>query len=190
MKPLTPSTPHLIVMVGIPGAGKTHFAEHFSKMFAAPYVNQTAIQTMAGIDESRATELSTLILDEMLKTGRTIVFEGPTHRRTFRMDLAKKARAAGYSPMLVWVQTDPVQAKQRTIKKWKVDPVEYDNFLKQFSRPHQTERPVVISGKHTYASQVKIVLKRLAGNSRTDETNSPKPDRPSSPANARRLIIR
>ncbi len=40
---------------------------------------------------------------------------------------------------------------------------EFDALVDSFDPPHEKERPVVISGKHTYTSQLKIVLKQLAG---------------------------
>ncbi|MEO7904367.1 MAG: hypothetical protein ABIR91_01085, partial [Candidatus Saccharimonadales bacterium] len=39
---------------------------------------------------------------------------------------------------------------------------EYDRVVKRFNAPLPTETFIVISGKHTYASQAKVVLKRLS----------------------------
>ncbi|MBI3889304.1 hypothetical protein HY312_01855 [Candidatus Saccharibacteria bacterium] len=38
MKSLNLTKPHLIVVVGIPGAGKTYFGQQFSTTFNAPYL--------------------------------------------------------------------------------------------------------------------------------------------------------
>lgn len=164
MKPLTPTTPHVIIMVGIPGAGKTHFAEHFAKTFGAPYVNHHAVGELAGSDDATHARISSHFLDELLKTHRTIVFEGPTHTKAIRQALMKKIIKAGYKPLLVWVQTESVEAKRRSTKKGGTHTSSsYDQAIGLFQPPQASEQPVVISGKHTYASQVKMVLKHLAG---------------------------
>lgn len=173
MKPLTPTTPHVIMMVGIPGAGKTHFAEHFAKTFGAPYVSQHAITELAAADDATSARVSSYLLDELLKTQRTIIFEGPTHTKAIRQALMKKVMKAGYKPLLVWVQTESIEAKRRSIKKGGRHTAEsFDAIVRQFQSPHISEQPVVISGKHTYASQVKMVLKHLAG-ARDNEPSTP-----------------
>ena len=164
MKPLTPTTPHVIMMVGIPGAGKTHFAEHFAKTFNAPYVSHHAMGEVVDADDATHARLTSYFMDELLKTHRTIVFEGPTHTKAIRQALIKKILKAGYKPLLVWVQTESAEAKRRSVKRGgRYTSDHFDAVLRTFQAPQATEHPVVISGKHTYATQVKIVLKHLAG---------------------------
>jgi predicted kinase len=167
MKPLTTSTPHVIIMVGIPGAGKTTFAEHFAKTFHAPYVHSSELEGLAGIDQRSASIVAAKLLSELLKTHHTIVFEGDTSSRTTRLALVKTIAQAGYKPLLVWVQTETVEAKRRSIRKRSghapLTPEQFDTALKRFAPPASAEKAVVISGKHTYATQVKIILKHLAG---------------------------
>lgn len=171
MKPLSLSKPHLIIMVGIPGSGKTFFAEHFSSTFKAPFINANHLRDQIfksnnlNPRELRIIQQSSeYMLDEMLKTKLTILYEGKTNLRADRINLAKKARDAGYEPLFVWVQTEPITAKKRTLKSTnnQLRPEEFDNKLNRFSPPHSTEKATVISGKHTYPSQLKIVLIKLA----------------------------
>lgn len=172
MKPLNLNKPHMIILVGIPGAGKTFFAEHFSYTFNAPHVSLDVLKSQL-ISESSYNNPSdeaieatcNYMLDELFKTNRTIVFEGDTDARSNRLAIAKKARDAGYAPLLVWVQTESAAAKQRATKNTKdkrgVSEQEFISRVKHFTPPNTAEKAVVISGKHTYASQLKIVLKRL-----------------------------
>lgn len=176
MKPLTPTTPHVIFMVGIPGAGKSHFAEHFSKTFGAPYINHHIISDLVDSHEMTISKVAAHMLDELLKTHRTIIFEGPTHSKAARLALFTKIKKAGYLPLLVWVQTETTEAKRRATKKGsRYDSDSYDTALQRFQPPQKTESPVVISGKHTYPTQVKIVLKHLANPRESHSPATPPP---------------
>jgi predicted kinase len=151
-------------MVGIPGSGKSFFAEHFSNTFKSPIISLSRIQEKLGgdIDAKSIDDISNYLLDEMLKTGQTIVYDGNTNMNIDRQKIAKKAKANGYEPLFIWTQTDMATSKKRS-KKSLASPDVFDAILKKFSPPNKTENTVVISGKHTYSSQLKIVLKRLAG---------------------------
>jgi len=174
MKHLSLTKPHVIVMVGIPGSGKTFFAEKFADTFHAPYVSREKIAALA---PDAADALAEQQLDELLKTGKSIIFEGNTDTRVSRTDLARKARLAGYEVLLVWPQTDIATAKQRTIKAYSISSDDYDKMVRRFTPPTLPEKPVVISGKHTYASQAKVVLQRLSGPRAEISTHNTPPTR-------------
>jgi len=180
MKPLTPTTPHVIIMVGIPGAGKTTFAAHFAKTFQAPYINPLDIAAHADITADAAIKVTDIMFTELLKTDRTLIYEGLTNTKLQRLALLKKVTRAGYKPLLVWVQTESVEAKRRATKQQKtghpISPATFDAAIARFQPPLAVEKPIVISGKHTYPTQVKTVLKHLAG-VRPDvpATESPRP---------------
>lgn len=176
MKPLTTSTPHVIIMVGVPGAGKTAFAEHFAKTFHAPYVKAEDLEQTAGIDKKAANVVAAKMLAELLKTQQTIVFDGDTASRATRASLVRTISQAGYKPLLVWVQTETMEAKRRSTLKHRGQPAQiaeqFGHALKRFVPPSPIEKPVVISGKHTYATQLKVILKRLAAEPRPANNDS------------------
>lgn len=195
MKPLSLTRPHLIVMVGISGAGKSQFAAQFADVFKAPFVSRDAVlgqlSTKLTTDRDQlktANRVTEFFLNQLLKTGQTIVFDGASDSRAERAQLSKVAKEAGYESLFVWVQTDPAEAKRRAVKLNKaksVTPEEYEASLSRFYVPTANENVVVISGKHTFASQLKIVLKRLSGNraEAVAHTNVP-------PRTGRNIIIR
>lgn len=198
MKPLRLSLPHVIVMVGIPGSGKSFFAEHFAETFSAPLVSSMAVRrmlvqtpTFSVSEQAAVRRISSHLFDELLKTGQTIVLDAPSDTRTDRMEMTKKAKAAGYEVLFVWVQTESAAAKARATKTSKDRSValteeQYDSFVKHFTIPSVTEKAIVISGKHTYASQLKIVLSRLV--LAKTQSNAPARDRPVD--QGRHIIIR
>lgn len=149
-------------MVGIPGSGKSFFAEKFAETFNAPYVNYDTLRPFVA-DPKQLSKLIAHQMRELLKTNYSIVIEGGAHTRAERTELAKHLRQHGYETVFIWVQTDPHTALARSLKLAKYSKDEHERLSKRFSPPHETEKPVVISGKHTYATQVRSVLKRLSG---------------------------
>lgn len=165
MKSLSPSTPHLIVMAGLPGSGRSTFAEKFSDMFNAPLIDFDFTLPL-GTDAESVEKMINFQLDQILKTKSSIVYDGPSYTKTDRMVLSRKAREAGYEVMFIWVQVDEATARSRSsrqsYKPWPIDDSEFDRLKRKFTPLDVSEKPVVISGKHTYAAQVKMVLRRLS----------------------------
>jgi predicted kinase len=195
MKSLSLTQPHLIVMVGVPGAGKSFFAEKFAETFHAPYVSLEKILpfTTTASDASHLMQQQTT---ELLKTRQSIILEGDTDTRTERDKLARQARIAGYETLLVWVQTDPITAKSRSVRETKdktnrtISTDEYDRIVKRFTPPSVIEKPTVISGKHTYATQAKIVLKKLSAPRAEISTHDIAPVRQEERSRRNNIIVR
>lgn len=173
MKPLSLSKPHLIIMVGIPGSGKSFFAEHFADTFKAPLVSTGIIRsklfstpTFSKDENEIISQVFDYMLNELFKTKQTIIFDGFSHSRLARLNLTKEARKNGYESLLVWTQTESNTARARATKrthgKVALTPELFDQQIKQFTSPGLNEKVIVISGMHTFASQLKIVLKKLA----------------------------
>ena len=162
MKPLQPSSPHIIALVGTPGAGKSHFAEEFAKMFHAPLFSADKLEMLSS-DSKAINEVALDLLKQFAKTQQTIIFDGATEQRIVRTKIAQIARENGYKLLLVWVQTDPATAKSRWMKAHSNETL-FEQKLKHFSPPHNSEHCVVISGQHTFNTQARTVLKRLSGN--------------------------
>lgn len=169
MKSLRLQKPHLLVVVGIPGSGKTFFASQFAETFNAPFVHYQAIQS-ASESHLSATDTALfagILFRELVKTKQTIILEGPGAARTERLALAHEAKQAGYETLFVWVQTEPATAQTRAVNgvrggKNTLVPLEtFEHEAKRFTPLSAAEKSVVISGKHTYATQAKAVLKRL-----------------------------
>lgn len=167
MKSLVLSRPHLIVMVGIPGSGKSFFAEKFADTFHAPLVSLQQLMELGDISPKLAQTIIHRQLEQVMRTGQTVVIDTMTYTRSERAELAKIAHSSDYEILFVWVQIDSASAKTRLKKvlarandKQQLV-AEYEKQLAHFTAPNAAERPLVISGKHTYATQVKVVLTRL-----------------------------
>ncbi len=178
MKSLSFAKPYMLVVVGIPGAGKSFFAKHFSDTFRAPFINFDKIRSDLYNNPTYSTEefiilarVASTMLGEIIKTKNTVLIEGIGSTKAERTEIIKKAKKAGYEPLFIWVQTEPNAAKTRAVRGVKgqdpsslIDDDTFERLSNRFTPLSKNEPGIVISGKHTYASQARIVLKRLAGN--------------------------
>lgn len=169
MKSLNLTKPHLIVVVGIPGAGKTYFAEQFSAMFNAPFISTQEVETLVDNPETAKATMN-YILEKLVQTKQTLLLEGFGSSRVERHDIAAFARKKGYQPLFIWVQTEPNTAHARATKgTTSMSRVDFEQLAEAFQPLSSSEKYMVISGKHTYASQARNVLKKLT-ESRAEQT--------------------
>jgi len=185
MKPLQLDKPHALIVVGIQGSGKTFFAKKFADTFKAPFLEQSMFSDLSR-DEAAAGELMGSMTDELSKTGRSIVIELAQSSRSGRTELVKRLKSVGYVPLFVWVQVDLDTAMSRTYRAHRIDDQTYRDTMRAFSQPHPSEKALVISGKHTFATQAKAVLKKLVVP--RGESDNPTPPR-SAPARGQ-IIVR
>ena len=167
MKSLSLSKPHAIMMVGLPGSGKTFVATQFAETFNAPFIDVAYVESRSR-DADSAAELNSMFLDEIARTSQTFIYEGDSLSRAHRTEFARWARAHNYQPLFVWVQVDQPTCKRRALKAQTLNEEQFDQAVKRFSEPHFDEKPIVISGKHTYATQARTVLARLGSENRVD----------------------
>ncbi|MEO8691386.1 MAG: AAA family ATPase [Candidatus Saccharimonas sp.] len=165
MNTLRLARPHAIMLVGIPGSGKTFFAEQFSNMFKLPFINIADVQDQIG-DDTNTEKVVLYLLSEIMKTEQTFLFEGNSATRTSRAEFSRWARSKGYQPLLVWVQTSRDTCMSRIAKDRSMATDQFEDQLEIFSAPHPDEKAVVISGKHTYVSQAKVILEHLGKQNR------------------------
>lgn len=195
MKSLSLSQPHVIVMVGVPGSGKSFFAEKFSETFNAPFASLEKIIPLAK-SATAANSIFDEQVEQLLKTRQSIVVEGVAATRIARDSFVRRAKAAHYEVLLVWVQTDPATAKARALRKGKDSDTlamtsdQFDRVVRQFTAPTTLEKPIVISGKHTYATQAKAVLKRLSAPRAEISTHTAAPVRSEEPRRRGNIIVR
>ncbi len=219
MKSLSLAKPLVIVTVGLPGAGKSFFARQFSETFGAPIVSGDRLRHMLGAGSGRDTsgqqvveQLAHYQIEELFKTQKTFIVDGFGATKPQRAFLRKQAKDKGYGTLLVWVQTDPATSQYRSMKrsKRKEDdkynlPLTQEDFThvsRRFQAPLAVESSVVISGKHTYATQARIVLKKLVAPRQADAKIQPiighenrpvasdSEPRSSSPPSRRSVLIR
>lgn len=169
------ASPHIIALVGLPGAGKTHFAASFADAFPAPFIDGQALRIMArNADDAQLFALS--MLKEVMKTKKTAVYGGLVDRRTDREALVRLARQHGYRVLFVWVQTDQKISQARALKH--MSPEEYAQRVKRFSPPHESEPYIVISGHRATNTQMRTLLRHLSEQQSQEAAKQPIVQRP------------
>lgn len=178
MKSLSLSRPLVIIVIGLPGSGKSFFARQFADMFGAPLVSVDFIRHAVSPQSRYVAEEDALVnalahsqIVELLKTGKTCVVDGGLNNRTARHAIERLASKHGYGKLTIWVQTDEPTSLSRSMKRSAkrqadelnapMDAPAFARYRKQFSIPTPSENVVVISGKHTFATQARVILKKL-----------------------------
>jgi len=178
MKSLSLSQPLVLMMIGVPGAGKSFFARQFAETFSAPLVSMDKLritispQTTYTRDEDIVVlELMKQQITEFIKTKKTFIIDGGLNTRVDRVAIQRFAQEAGYGTLIIWVQTDDPTCKLRAMRRKErnrfdayntsLSSEQFVSLSKRLTPPNAQEPFVVISGKHTYPTQAKVILKKL-----------------------------
>lgn len=155
------SKPRMLLVFGAPASGKTTFAEKFAKKFGLASYNLKELMEEYGFTR----EMILVIVEQILKTGQTILIEGAVDTEQERAELRNLARRYGYEPALIWLQTDVATIRQRlkmqyrSVSKAKTA---YDVAVAEMEAPTDIEKPIILSGKHTFETQTRHVIAGLA----------------------------
>ena len=178
MKSLNLARPQMLLVVGNPGAGKSFFARQFSETFDAPAISVDRIryelfakQTFSADENDLVNRMASYFTDELLKTKRSFLLDGGCNARTDRARLTQEAKKAGYDVSVIWIQTDLATCRARALKRnpkrseddkftTAMDDQTFEALVRRFTEPNR-ENYVVISGKHTYNTQAKMVLRKM-----------------------------
>lgn len=155
------SKPRAILVFGAPCSGKTTFAEKFAEKFDLTYYNLNEIEEKYQFSHDVIVE----ILEIIAQTKRTLVIEGGVDTEAERRALRQAFRKVGYNVALVWIQTDVANIRMRLRSRYKTVAEAkriYEEAVASMEAPTYSEKPIILSGKHTFETQTKHVLSGLA----------------------------
>lgn len=149
-----------ILVFGAPCSGKTTFCEHFAKKFKAPYFDLGKLANDYKLDR----KMIVFLVEQIAKTGQMLVIEGGLDTEANRVEIRNILRNAGYISSLVWIQTDVGTIRSRLKSRLKTvtaAKAEYDERIGALEAPTDFEAPIVLSGKHTFETQLRHVLSQI-----------------------------
>ena len=153
--------PRAILVFGAPGSGKSTFSEKFANKFHSAFFDLGQVEAENDLDR----EMTLFLLEQLAHTKVTLVIEGILDTEKERTEVRNVLRRAGYNPSLVWIQTDVstirqrLKLKNRSAAKAKK---EYETRISRMEAPSEIEAPIVLSGSHTFETQLRHVLTQLA----------------------------
>ncbi|HRV76442.1 MAG TPA: AAA family ATPase, partial [Candidatus Saccharimonadales bacterium] len=115
---LSAAQPLLVLVIGIPGSGKTFFARQFSDSYKFFCLDsgkfESELQDLNSSYEDVSKVSNKLVentYDQALKAFRHIILTGSYNNVKQRNEVITKAQKSGYRTLIVWVQTDEETAK-------------------------------------------------------------------------------
>ena len=153
--------PRALLVFGAPCSGKTTFGEKFAKKFNLAFYDLDAL-----MEEDNFTRKNLLKLIELItRTRQTFILEGGLSTERQRNEVRKIIQRNDYKPALVWVQTDAATIRARLKNRYKniSDAKDaYEKAINEIEAPTNAEKPIILSGKHTFETQVRHVIAGLA----------------------------
>lgn len=153
--------PRALLVFGAPCSGKSTFAAKFAKRFGIAYYDLEELKAQYNLTN----KVVFMLVEQIAKTGQNIVIEGCIGTEREREEMRRILRPAGYQIATTWIQTDiatirsRLKAKYRSVAKAKEV---YDSTVPRLEAPSEIEAPVILSGKHTFETQLKHILAALS----------------------------
>jgi predicted kinase len=178
MAKIVPAKPLLVLLYGFPGAGKTFFARQLCEQLVATHVHGDRMRaelfekpTYSKEENHIINSLMQYMTGEFLQAGVSVVYDTNAMRVAQRRALRNMASKTGAETILIWLQIDAETALTRSAQRdhrkaddkysSPLDRSTFETLASGMQNPDQTERYLVISGKHFFATQRSAMLRHL-----------------------------
>jgi predicted kinase len=169
--------PVLICLYGFPGSGKSYVARNLASVVQMAHVSADRIRNELfeqprydAQENAIIVHLMNYMTEEFLSAGVSVIYDTNAMRLAQRRNLRELSRRHKADFLLIWLQVDQESAYLRTESRDRrtaddkfAQPQNRESFNKILSgmQNPQGEDYLVISGKHTFATQKNAVVSRL-----------------------------
>jgi predicted kinase len=177
MNKIVLNKPILVCLYGFPGSGKSYVARNLADTTQMAHVSADRIRNELfehprydAQENAIISHLMNYITEEFLNAGVSVVYDANALRAAQRRNLRALARKYKTDYLLVWLQIDMDSAFSRTQDRDRrtsddhyAEPqtrLTFDKQLSSMQNP-QGEDYLVISGKHSFATQKGAIMNRL-----------------------------
>ena len=130
------TTPQTIVVMGLPGSGKSYFASRFASRIGGQYLSSDLIREELLHRGQYAIEVKETVYREMenrmeaaLLKGKSVVLDATFFKKRLRDRFAQVAREAGSSMIWIMVVADEETTRRRVSKPREHSDADWDVFL-------------------------------------------------------------
>ena len=187
----------LILMLGLPGAGKTYFSRQISELLNVSHVSGDRIRyelfSKATLDETEnhlVGQIMNYMTENLIKSGASVIYDDvSTLRYKDRFKLRQYASDNNIPILTVWVQTDSNTCASRALNRDRrtiddkyshsIDRKAFDKLSAKLEKPQYREEYTVISGKYGFKNQATSFVKKLR---ELELLNEPTPNKKEPPA--------
>jgi predicted kinase len=177
MSKITLTKPTIICLYGYPGSGKSYVARNLADEINLAHVSSDRVRNelfqrprFDAQENAIVTHLMDYMSEEFLSAGVSIVYDTNALRASQRRNLRELARKHRAAYILIWLQVDidtafvrTQQRDRRTSDDKYAEPQSRSSFDRQTSgmQNPEGEEYLVISGKHSFATQKNSIINRL-----------------------------
>lgn len=162
--------PHLVVVLGLPGTGKTTFARALASRIGAAHLNTDMLRTELGLLGQYREETKARIYEELLQRcqvalsrGRPVILDGTFYRQAFRDRIVALARAMETRVRWIEICAAPETVEQRISNKRPDSEADFEVYrkIREEFEPLQVERLQLFSDTQTGEAMLTRALEYL-----------------------------
>lgn len=166
--------PTLILLLGVPGAGKSTFAKQLAAQLNAPRISADTVRKnmfdnprehMNGTDDLKVSNVMSYITHEILTAKQSVIYDGLIESYDKRQALYVLARGTEAKCLLIEVSVTEEVAMKRLappeITQEYIDSYKrmLADFMETYEPPRDTEVAVVIHGNAPFEKQLEAFMK-------------------------------
>lgn len=175
--------PAVIMLLGLPGSGKSYTSAHIADLLGMALISEDKIReslfeepNFDKDEEAVVMQMMIMMMEQYIALGIPVMFDTGLNKVVERKNIREISRKYKADTLLIWLQVDRETARIRTKITKKQNAINdkiFDITLDKFQAP-QNEDYIVVSGKHTFDSQKQIIVRKLREKGLvTDDTLKP-----------------